>query len=79
MHIVPFSAFGYDQSLNLKNLYDSHISFRPIGSMGMTPRFNFEGVINYRGGEKCFGYTQIFRNGIIEATKAGFLGKHKEE
>lgn len=78
MHIVPFSAFGYDQSINVKNLYDSHISFRPIGSMGMTPRFNFEGVINYRGREKCFGYTQIFRNGIIEATKAGILGETQE-
>jgi hypothetical protein len=38
--------------------------------MGFTPQFNFDGFINYRGGEICGGYTQIFRNGIIEATKA---------
>ncbi|MFH1628695.1 MAG: hypothetical protein ABIE47_08225, partial [Pseudomonadota bacterium] len=36
----------------------------------MTPRFNFEGFINERGGEHNFGYTQVFRNGALEATKA---------
>jgi hypothetical protein len=75
MNIVPFSAFGHEQLLDVKNIYDNHMSFRPIGSMGMTPRFNFEGVINFRGGDKCFGYTQIFRNGIIEATKANIIGE----
>ena len=37
----------------------------------MTPRFNFEGVINICGGDQCYGYTQLFRNGAIEATKVG--------
>jgi hypothetical protein len=39
----------------------------------MSPRFNFEGVINERGGEQNHGYTQIFRNGSVEATKADIL------
>jgi hypothetical protein len=38
--------------------------------MGMAPRFNFDGFINERGGDLNHGYTQVFRNGTIEATKA---------
>jgi hypothetical protein len=41
--------------------------------MGMSPRFNFEGFINERSGEQNFGYTQIFRNGALEATKASII------
>lgn len=73
LHIVPFSAFGHNQSLDVRQIFEQNQSFRPIASMGFTPQFNFEGFINYRGGEICGGYTQIFRNGIIEATKAGIL------
>jgi Putative DNA-binding domain len=73
LHIVPFSAFGYAQSLDVKNIYSNHKYFQPIASMAMTPRYNFDGFINFRGGDKCYGYTQIFRNGIIEATKASFV------
>jgi hypothetical protein len=73
LHIVPFSAFGYGQALDVKLIHNDHISFLPIASEGMTPRFNFDGFINFRGGEKCYGYTQIFRNGIIEATKGSLV------
>jgi hypothetical protein len=45
--------------------------------MAMTPRFNFDGFINFRGGEKCYGYTQIFRTGIIEATKASLVSDRR--
>jgi len=41
--------------------------------MGNSPRFNFEGMINERGGDANHGYTQIFRNGAIEATKANIV------
>lgn len=75
LHVVPLSAFGHNQSLDVRDVYNQHASFRPMSSMGMTPRFNFDGVINYRGGDRCYGYTQIFRNGIIEATKAAIVGE----
>jgi hypothetical protein len=73
LHIVPFSAFGYGQLLDVKQIYDKYLYFRPISSSEMTPRFNFEGVINFLGGDRCHGYTQIFRTGIIEATKAALI------
>jgi hypothetical protein len=39
----------------------------------MTPAFNYYGFINERGGDKNYGYTQIFRNGALEATIAGIV------
>jgi hypothetical protein len=47
-----------------------------MGAMGMNPRFNFEGYINERGGELNHGYTQVFRNGALEATKANLVRQH---
>jgi hypothetical protein len=73
LHLVPLSAFGHGQSLDVKNIFDKHSYFRPISSAGMNQRFNLDGVINFRGGDKCYGYTQIFRTGIIEATKSALI------
>ncbi len=40
------------------------------------PRFNLDGCVIERGGEHNHGYTQIFRNGSIEATKASIVGPY---
>jgi hypothetical protein len=69
-HIVPLESVIARLNLNLDAVYEKHQSFPPIGSMGMTPRFNVHGFVNERSGELNHGYTQVFRNGIIEATKA---------
>jgi hypothetical protein len=51
------------------------MQFRPIAASGWTPRFNLDGFINTRGGTERYGYTQVFRNGIVEATQANLLSK----
>lgn len=73
IHIVPLSAFSNPNQLDLEAAFSNHMLFRPLGSMDMTPKFNFDGFINERGGEHNHGYTQVFRNGIIEATKSGIV------
>jgi hypothetical protein len=78
VHIVPLSAVTTPASIDLKVAYSLHQAFRPIGASGMTPRFNFDGCINERGGEQNYGYTQIFRHGALEATKASILRRNKD-
>jgi hypothetical protein len=39
----------------------------------MTPRFNLDGFMVVRGGQERYGYTQVFHNGIVEATQASIL------
>jgi hypothetical protein len=77
LHIVPLSVATTPSQIDLEAALRLHQAFRPIASMGMSPRFNFEGYINERGGELNHGYTQIFRNGALEATKANLLRVHE--
>jgi len=72
LHIVPVAAFSGMINIDVEVVSNNYESFQPIGSSGR-PRFNFHGVINERGGQSNYGYTQIFRNGILEATKANIV------
>lgn len=76
LHIIPLSAAFNPSQVDLEAALRLHNSFRPLGAMGMNPRFNFEGYINERGGDVNHGYTQVFRNGGLEATKGNILRMH---
>jgi hypothetical protein len=73
LHIIPFSAFSSPFQVNLEHAYESFRMFTPIGwPYTSSPRINYNGIINERE-KPNNGYTQIFRNGIIEATKADLI------
>lgn len=71
IHIVPTAAFSGMVHIDVEKIHEAHNSFWPLGASGMSPRFNFHGFVNERGGDQNHGYTQIFRNGVLEATKGG--------
>jgi hypothetical protein len=73
IHIVPTAAFSGMVHLDVEKIHEMHNAFWPLGASGMRPCFNFHGFINERGGDRNHGYTQIFRNGALEATKAGIV------
>lgn len=73
IHIVPTAAFSGMVHIDVEKIHEACNSFCPLGASGMSPRFNFHGFVNERGGEQNHGYTQIFRNGILEATKGGIV------
>jgi hypothetical protein len=73
VHLVPWSAFGQTTQIDLKRAWQIRRQFLPMGADSMNHRFNLDGFINVRGGHECHGYAQIFRNGIVEATKANIL------
>jgi hypothetical protein len=73
LHIVPIAAFSGMVHLDIEQVYAKNDAFRPLGASGMIPKFNYYGFVNERGGDKNDGYTQIFRNGSVEATKAGIV------
>lgn len=73
MHLVPLPDFGARRRLEIATLHAQHQLFSPIGSMGFSWRINLDGYCVYRGGNVCHGYTQIFRDGSIEATSASFF------
>lgn len=73
LHIFPAAAASGMVNLDIKEAHAKHMAFRPFGSTGMSPRFNYHGFINERGGGENQGYTQIFRNGCLEAAMGGVV------
>ena len=71
LHLVPTSAFGLNSQIDLGKAYKAQELLRPMDAMGLTPRINFDGYSSlYSGSDgKCWSYTQVFRNGAIEAVK----------
>jgi hypothetical protein len=77
IHLVPLSAFGLANQIDLERASQLQESLRPIASLlfgGYTPQINFDGFSNlsYTDG-RCWSYTQLFRNGAIEAVKVRAL------
>jgi hypothetical protein len=70
MHLVPLASVSSGILLNLADVSRRQDKFRPMGAVGYSPRFNFDGFLNERGGDLNHGYTQVFRNGSVEAAKA---------
>ncbi len=75
LHLVPLSAYSAHLQIDLERAYQLQAQFRPLASMGFNPTFNFDGFANTRGGDQCMGYTQVFRNGALEAVRVGVLAK----
>lgn len=73
VHIVPLSAFSGVASVDLRQAHSLREYLPLISGTGMRPQFNFDGFINIWVGTSCSGYTQLFRNGVIEATRCGIL------
>lgn len=73
VHVLPLFS-GQSDPLNIETLYKAHGSFRPLAAdYGHTPQLTIDGFMNFRGGDKCYGYTQVFRNGTVEATLADII------
>jgi hypothetical protein len=72
VHMVPLSAFGQSAPVDPERAHQLRERLNPIASIGI-PGFNLDGFINVRGGAVPHGYTQVFRNGSIEATRSNIL------
>ena len=75
VHLVPAIAFSRSVAIDVQQAYAQHTAFNPLGTHGL-PRYNYHGFLNERGGDENYGYTQIFRNGILETTSAGIVTTH---
>lgn len=70
LHIIPLQSFSSELKVDITSTEALMRHFRPIGATGWDGRVNLDGYFTYRGGrdsEGSGGYTQIFRNGIVEA------------
>ncbi len=73
VHLVPLATFGANDQVHPEDALHLSQRFWPMAAGGNSPRFNIDGFINVRGGDECYGYTQVLRDGSVEATKAGII------
>ncbi len=75
MHLVPLPDFGAERRIEIPTLHAQQQSFWPIDWKGISSRVNLDGYCTYQSGDVCHGYTQIFRDGSIEATTASMFSE----
>jgi hypothetical protein len=70
VHLVPFSAFGLIQEVNLRDLWAQSADIGPLGRSGPTHwEINFDGFLGLSNADPSkphASYVQVFRNGVIE-------------
>jgi len=94
LHLIPLSAFGTSVTVDLTPLKDTFQGkildkgklLEPVSVWDIEPsasmRFNLDGFVRAtRADNKAaatIGYTQVFRNGVIETVDMSILGVHAQ-
>lgn len=80
LHIIPVEAFAGNSQYDILQFEDDPRRVPLLGSSQWNTRINVEGLLTTTSnkGEPAFAYTQIYRNGIIEAVN-GVLLNHEYE
>ena len=73
LHLIPLGDFGAGRRHDLTALQAIGKNVSPMGASGYSNQINLDGLVVYRGGDVCNGYTQIFRDGSIEATSLSVI------
>ncbi len=73
VHLIPFSAFTSRKSYDLQlfHKYPKHLPHIHWGGTFMSGRYNLDGFVSFHSCKSADSYTQVFRNGIIEAVHVG--------
>lgn len=78
IHILPFSAFANPVQIDVAAARGMSNLLQPIANDG-NPKFNFDGVLVAPNAEAPRGYTQVFRNGILEAGKMRVAARTEQQ
>ncbi|MEH7909168.1 ATP-binding protein [Rhizobium laguerreae] len=68
IHIMPFASFTGNSQIDVGEAQSVANRLQPLGATGNS-RINFDGFIVVRAGDVVYAYTQLFRDGIVEAAK----------
>ena len=73
LHLIPYESFTPGYSIDVTEVKSNKLP--PIMCMGWSYRINLEGIVTYFGkpNKESNTYTQLYRNGIIEAVCGGIL------
>lgn len=78
LHIIPIISFNPSQSYDISRVSSNTTLMPPVCCAGWNDRYNLDGFLSYSASQKgkSHSYTQLFRNGIIEAVEGLLLEPH---
>jgi hypothetical protein len=79
LHIAPVAGLSNMVNLDLEKVHSMHQHFWPISSESLSTKYNYYGFKAESIEPDNYCYTQVFRNGCLEATKAGLLQQHNNK
>jgi hypothetical protein len=71
VHLIPESSVLEHRSIDANILATRGSRIRPLGDGGGNTRFNVDGFLNRSGYRGVRAYSQLFRNGRVEAVMSG--------
>jgi hypothetical protein len=78
MHCIPVESFSGQPQYDVLPVYDNPTRLRPMGSSSWARRLNLEGVLAFTADQPSHSYTQLYRNGVLEAVRGNLLaGEYK--
>jgi len=82
LHLIPLEAFNPNFRINIQSYAEiANRKLYPINCSGWNNRINLNGILTYSAeiNGNSASYTQLYRNGIIEAVEGRFLRIDKEK
>lgn len=75
LHIIPVRSFDPSTRVDVRQVGDQMSKMPPLDTSGWDGRYNLDGFLTYRSTSQTLArtYTQLFRNGVVEAVEAGML------
>jgi hypothetical protein len=78
LHMIPLISFDPSVSFDVAKIQSSQ--YRPIGAQGWGHRYNLEGLVASSTSNEGLAeaYTQVYRNGIVEAVEGYMLKPYND-
>jgi hypothetical protein len=73
LHCIPLDSFASQTQYDVLPFYENPTWLLPMGTTSVGRRLNLEGLISYGTHQPCHTYTQLYRNGVIEAVNGKIL------
>ena len=78
LHVLPVAALSGRTMVDLEQIKSMRTDFRTISQSSTMSAFNYYGYINQDSVDRNTGYTQVFRDGKIEATLSGLVDERDQ-
>jgi hypothetical protein len=78
LHCIPIQSFADAKSYDVISVYDKPIALRPMAPVGWDRRLNLDGVVTFAG-NPSYSYTQVYRNGAIEAVEGRLFSRKYQD